>query len=1084
MDRTRCALIFANGTGDNALLNTVLKERNIPILSPGEIADRSNDVSIIIIDRPAQNATRICSNIRNQDQFPHTPILVLVDTATTADVAQLASFRADILPKPVSAQALHRYLAAAVNGTNGKVRNHDAAVENAKPPSTAAKERDQSPAEAPVVAGTGPEANTIAKSSLAEEKPALSDEIPSSDRLLPERAAHGPMEGSVLCFTCLRWECRREDVFCSGCGEPLAALDDPDDAIIFEPHGEHRVGALIELNNIGQNPLYLAFNIVSSNQIKDRFNLHVENAALDAGSARHLRVTFDARGLNLSTRHQADLQISTNENGFKTRHVELIVERLAIPRVIAKNIYTFVLGAENEWDFNLANDGGGTLSLTRVRLDEYSLDPPHPISIKGGQNLPLRLNIPKLSLSIGRHPKKVIWEFEHYSPIMMNVLVEVARPPRLTVQPSEFDLGVVSTRRSVHLSLTISNSGGEDLIVSSIAAPVGWMQCLNQAPLTIPPGHSKAVDMLAQASDDLAGDQNSEVIIESNSYQNSIHTIPFRIKFVEPAVYQDYIGVDFGTSASCVAVVFDNKPVVIELDAIEPGASSNSRLMPSTLYFNDDGTVLAGREASQAAAIQPANAVTSIKRALGMKHNKVFAGREFNATQLASKVLEQLLARTEDALFRFGQYKSPRRAVITVPVEFHENQRRALLEACRLAGLELDSRSHNGIVIDEAHAAALYYLHQKLLQSEAEDGELEGTKRVLIFDCGGGTLDCALIEIESVGGKVLFKNLSSGGDQHLGGEDIDWALVDLLAGLVKEAHADFDTDCLSDERKLGHKFHNPQLLKAAMETRNAFKNQAEIAKIALSTATAVKVSLTPLLSKNATPMQPHIVAPQPAGDTKSIHMELTIVQQDLQRLLEPFLARAAGVVETVCHRAGVELRSVNTILHTGRTSFLTMIRERINSMLPNAEDNSELVEPKVCVALGAAFWGAIKDKPGTNIEFIGSANRLPQDMGYISVRFVKRVFMPIFSAQAEFPCETVVEFLKSGDWLELRLAENRGKDKNVEGNSEVNIIGLVRIDTRKVDAPVIAVHFAVNENRVLEVTVDGEKQQILESAED
>jgi molecular chaperone DnaK len=1070
-------------------LNTVLTETNISPLSPAEVANHSNDVSIIIIDRPAVNAARICSNLRNQDHFSRVPILILVDPPTTADLVQLSSFGADILPKPVTAQALHRYLTARVppagNNTNGKIRNHNPAAEQAGGPSVTSIELQDAPARAHAVAGMGAEAGAAAKKAVAEEKHVPADEIPSSNRLLSE-ATHSTSlaKGGVLCLNCQRWECRKEDVFCSGCGKPLAVLKALDDSITFEPHGDHRVGKLIELTNIGQNPLRLAFSLIANDQLKDRFNLHVENAILDVGSAEHLRVIFDARGLNLSTRYQAALQITSNENGNLSRHIELVVERLAIARVVAKDGYTFVLGADNEWEFNLANDGGGTLIPTRARLDEYLLDFYEPLSIMGGQNLPLRLKVPTLELSIGNHAKKLIWDFEHYSPLAMDIVLSVVRPPRMTVQPSELDLGVISTKRSLHLSLTISNSGGEDLIVSSITSPVEWVQYSDQTPLTILPGHSKVVDVRVQGAAELAGNQGSEITIQSNSYQNSIQTIPFRVKFIEPGVYEDYIGIDFGTSASCVAVLYENKPVVIELDPVEQGASSNPRLMPSVLYFNEDGTVLAGREASFAAVIQPANAVTSIKRVLGINHNKVFAGREFNATQLAAKVLEQLLMRTEDGLFRFGQYQTPRRAVITVPVEFHDNQRRALLEACTLAGLELNRRSHNGVVIDEAHAAALYYLHRKLMLSEAEDAGMEGTERVLIFDCGGGTLDCAIIEIENADGKVLFKTLSSGGDQHLGGEDIDWALVDLLAGMVKQTHADFDGDCLGDERKLVHKFHNPELLKAAMATRGTFKNQAEAAKIALSTASAVQVVLTPLLNRNATPLQPYLMPSEPAGDMRPVRMDLTLSQRDLQQVLDPFLSRAVGVIETVCHRAGLGPESIDTILHTGRTSFLPLMRERINRMLPNAEDNSEMIEPKMCVALGAAFWGAIKDKPGTNIEFVGSANRLPHDVGYVSVKFVKRVFVPIFPAQTEFPCETVIEFPNGGDWLELRLAENRGKSKQVDDNPEVSGIGRVRVSVSKLDTQLIAVHFAINENRVLEITVNGEKLQIFEMADD
>src|SRR5260370_41488344 len=103
------------------------------------------------------------------------------------------------------------------------------------------------------------------------------------------------------------------------------------------------------------------------------------------------------------------------------------------------------------------------------------------------------------------------------------------------------------------------------------------------------------------------------------------------------------------------------------------------------------------------------------------------------------------MIRTEKVLFELGEYKTPRRAIVTVPVEVFDNQRRALLEACKMVGLEMRASSKHGVVIDEAHAAALYYLSRKKVEDIAESGP----ERLLIFDFGGGTLDCALIEIDA-----------------------------------------------------------------------------------------------------------------------------------------------------------------------------------------------------------------------------------------------------------------------------------------------------------------------------------------------
>ncbi|HWP44357.1 MAG TPA: Hsp70 family protein, partial [Blastocatellia bacterium] len=550
--------------------------------------------------------------------------------------------------------------------------------------------------------------------------------------------------------------------------------------------------------------------------------------------------------------------------------------------------------------------------------------------------------------------------------------------------------------------------------------------------------------------------------------------IPLLVKFVEPLDYQEHIGIDFGTTASCVAILDkNNQPFVIPLDRVEPGSSSDPRIMPSVLYFSDDGTVMAGREAMSEAMIQPANAVTSIKRALGVKHTRVFGSREFSATDLAAEIISELVKRTEDSLFSSGQYLSPRRAVATVPVEFLDNQRRALLDACRLAGLKMGSNTPRGVIIDEAHAAVFYYL----IKREPSEGD-NRPERVLVFDFGGGTLDCAIVEIKNDDGKLYLKTLAPGGDSQLGGEDIDWVLVGLLADRVKQQYPHFDLDCLSDEQKLNHKFRVPEVLRAAYITRAQFKRQAEQAKIALGDATAIELSISPLLSTTPNLLQPFLTDGMGLAVSK-----ITLQRQELEVVLNPFLSRAVKAVETACHRAGLGMDSIDTVLHVGRTSLLPLVRDCINNLLPNAKDRKDLIEPKLCVAMGAAFWGYVKDQPDAHIEFVGDANQTIHDIGYLAVetsRGINYVFVPVFPARTRFPCETTVQIPNVKDSLVLRLAENRGKNRYVKDNPEVAQIGIVRIDARGIPLPFIDVRFAIDENRVLEISANGQTQHIIE----
>ncbi|HVG18664.1 MAG TPA: Hsp70 family protein [Blastocatellia bacterium] len=1092
MDQERRALVFANNTGVDPVLVDVLRRSAVTPLWPWELADQSVDVALILIDRPVQNAVKICANVRGQERFSGVPILLLLDSLEDEYKPQVSAYVADIIFKPIRVQALQRYLSSRLRSEAGEADNRlmdqqpfGAEINDAQAAETlqAGKEDSRKVKHATMAASFdsaqaegSDSAGAAASKTKAEEIPPLPDIMPSSRRLLRGVAESSPIiKGGLLCADCQGWVCRREDIFCSRCNRPLVALAGLPDAISFEPLGSHSVGRLIEFNNTGQNPVRMAFKVLSGNHLEDRFSLHTQHAILDSRSTEELLVAFDARGLDLTASYRVDLEIATNEKGGLTRRVELLVERLARARVVAEEVCQFVVGIENEWEFKLSNDGGGSLRLLKVVLDETALDLSGPVVVNGGNTLPVRLRIPGLDLSPGKHPLRMQWEFEHYSPVTVDIIASVVRPARLTAQPSELDFGVVATNRSRRYPLTIFNAGGEELVVESIAPSVEWVECLVETPLRIPPGAPRIFDVQVRGSSDLSGDREGAITIYSDSYNNSVQPVHFRATFIEPEPYEEYIGIDFGTTASCVAVLSraDNRmqPVIIDLDRAEAGSSSDPRIMPSVLYFHDDGKVSAGREALKHSSIQPANAVTSIKRVLGMKHTKVYAGQDYNATQLASKIIDQLVVRTEDGLFQLGQYKTPHRAVVTVPVEFFDNQRRALLEACKLTGLEVKSHTPKGIVIDEAHAAALYYLSKRAEMS----GEAE-RERLLIFDFGGGTLDCVLIEIEAVNGRILLKTLALGGDPRLGGEDIDWALVGRLADMASKAHPEFNLDCLGDESKFKYKFRAPVIEQAALRTRAAFKRQAEVAKITLGMASSVELKIEPLLRCDATPVEPFIM-----NGLGQAHLRATLGRGDLETVLAPLVERAVGVVHTVCQRAGITPGSVDTILHVGRTSLIPMVRQQVNAVVMNAEDRSHLIEPKLCVALGAALWGYIKDKPSANIEFVGGSNRIIHDIGYLDFKGMKEVFVPVFPAQTEFPVERVIEFPGGKSMLELRFAEGHGKGAN--GNTNYEVIGTARVDTRGVSTQAIAVGFALDENRMLQVKVNGHAQQIKGVAE-
>lgn len=1062
MTQKGIALVFpSNHPDEQQIVLNVLNELGMQMALPNDPSLQNGDLRVVIIDRPAALAAKICNNLRKQETFSKTTMLALLDRTDPEVTAQLSALSVDFSVKPVGAKALTRYLGKRVGES-----------------ATAVTDRLVQPPPDDSVRGS---ATTVIESSgsaaavqlaTAQPAPQLEDMIPNCDHLLPR--VTGPLtlvKGGIRCIACQKWQVRREDAFCARCGTAMTRLDVLADKMTFEPFGSHRVGQNFGIQNEGQNPLWMCFKVLANKELERRFCLHTNLATLDGGRGGFLQVIFDARDLDLTSQYEAALEIASNDTSRGNQRIRLIVERLAIPRVTLPPRFTYVLGVENKWEFTIANDGGGALIVTRVSLDGAELEQTAPVIVRGNQTTLARVRVPAMDWAAGLHTAELTCEFERSESKKLSVTIEAVRPARLTTQPAEIEFGVVSTRRERRLPLTLINSGGEELVIEAFESEAQWLECLAGVPVRIAPGGASIADVRVRSKDALTGDQSAQLAVRSNSYDTRLMNVICAANFVAPEDYEEYIGIDFGTTASCVAVLDkDGRPKVIALDADIPGGSPTVKIMPSVLYFHPDGQVSAGREAQEQAMIQPANAVTSIKRVLGSSQQHELAGRQYNATQLTARVIEELVRRTEDGLFELGEYKSPRRAIVTVPIEFYDNQRRALLEACKQTGLEMGTQSKHGVVIDEAQAAALYYLHRTGGAAREDGPEL-----LLIFDFGGGTLDCALIELEINHelGKTRFKTLAGHGDPRLGGEDIDWAIARLLAKRAREEFPEFDANCVSEQDIITRKYRRPEIAEAAHLTRARFKRQAEAAKIALSEATAAEVAVSPLLRVDPSPLQPYLV-----NGSGTVRFETSFSRSDLEGVLEPFLLRASRVIETLCHRAGRAPSEVNTVLHVGRTSYLPLVSERINALLPGAEDRSELVEPKLCVALGAAFWGHIKDRPSADFEFEGVANRTVHDIGYLDLVNIKEVFRDVFPAQTEFPCEKTIELRRAGDWIDLRLAENRGKEESVADNPEIALIGRVRIDVRGIKAERVPVRFAIDENRVVEITANGQTQRI------
>lgn len=1166
----RYALLFLSSRPEEDIENlpAILNEFGLTPLLPQNMPWPTDRIALVVLGHTVENSQAICTQLRQQEDFAQKPMLVLVPFAHQV---RLFEHLAAVALKPMAALAFRNYLTqvlrrpasarpalperaappvvpvsapperpappvrpayappvaprpAAPAPVSPPMPNFFKAWENAPPLVSSAGNGTPDSAAAFAQAPTTPLVDTPEASEILDLPPmpsplsttaagftampnALHDVLPAMTQPLPA-GSNLPAEdyAAPICDKCHRWKLRADDAFCARCGVPLTDWEMPAE-LLFEPLGNHRFGRLLEIRNTGQSHLPLSFE-VTAGALAQRFTLDTHATALGRNAGGQLRVVFDAQGFDLSVRQQTTLAVSTTNGTHEQRHVRLVIEPLPQARVTPPVRCDFVIEGVTTCPLTIHNDGGGTLTLTRVTcLGEPAADLTWSIAgqlatvaqVQGGQQVTIALNLPAWPLAPGPHHRTLRCEFAQHEPVNLDLVIEAIRPPLLKVDKLALDLGVVAIHRRKKGYITLRNTGGEPLHLRAVASSASWLHCLTPLPLILDSGRTVILDLAAQC---LPADAarltpgtparwTAQLTLYSDAYETPAQPIAVQADFVAPQTHKKFIGIDFGTTASCIAVM--DRADVPSAVPLETSGSGDNRIMPSVIYFQEEGAALMGHAALHAARTQPQNAVASIKRALGRKALHHLAGRDYSAVELTTEIIRHLVECAEDGLFEQAIYETPARAVITAPVEFTDAQQRNLIAACEAAQLQV------GAVIDEASAAALYYVQAK--------GEvlLERAERLLIFDFGGGTLDCALIEIsaDDVTGKMIFDTRATGGDPKLGGEDLDWALVGLLAYKAAGAYPDFDVNCLGDLKHFPRLYPDTASEIAARECRAAFKYAAEAAKISLSNQLAASagnaaelsapVQVSSLLRKNGGGVAGFFLTD---GNGHKATLETTLTVAELEHALSPFLARAVSTVETLCAHAGVPMDEVDTILHVGRTSLLSLIRQRINERMPQAkdrstlhakdqaappaEDGAPLIEPKICVSLGAAHWGACKDDPTPTIEFRGNINRLRHAVGYVSRglvggRFTDR-FYPIIPAQTEFPCVWSIELeLEAGrESITLRLAKNRGLKLDAKNNPEIYRLNDITLDARDVADGVLKVFFKLDENRLLSVIANGQ----------
>ncbi len=352
------------------------------------------------------------------------------------------------------------------------------------------------------------------------------------------------------------------------------------------------------------------------------------------------------------------------------------------------------------------------------------------------------------------------------------------------------------------------------------------------------------------------------------------------------------VGIDLGTTCSAISVVRGGAPIILPVDG--------RLLLPSVVAFPPGSAPLVGQAAVNREVLDPERTIRSAKRLMGSDHRWTFDGQSVQPHEVGARVLARLCDAAADALG--GR---PRRAVITVPAWFTQAQRAATRAAGELAGLEVAR------IINEPTAAALAHAHGRDLQ-----------RRVLVYDFGGGTFDCSLVEQSG----ALVEVKASHGDTHLGGDDLDAALV---RHVLQRIGAD-----------------DPALrsaIEASAPARVKLRAAVEAAKIELSELLRTRLQIAFLVEV----------------DGEARHLELELTRAELEPLAEPLVERTLASVEQVLADSGFAATQIDELVLVGGSSRIPMVWERLRQRF--GLEGSAAIPPDQAVALGAAIQAAIID---------------------------------------------------------------------------------------------------------------------------